>query len=227
MNAIKGRRVVSAAVILAATMLGQPAWAQPAPVFAPDSTPFDKPFDKWTAEWWEHIVSFPAAENPQFDSGGRCAVGQHGPVWFLAGSFGDVVTRRCTLPEGKALFIPVLNLVDINTANQNSRELRAEIAPCLDAFATLTAEVDGRPVRRLPDFRVRSTVFDMTFPEDGLLPAGTYSPVVDDGYYVMVKPLGVGEHTLHIRGASNGCPIQGPFAVDVFYHLTVVPVSLK
>jgi hypothetical protein len=53
------------------------------------------------------------------------------------------------------------------------------------------------------------------------VPAGVYSPSVDDGYYVLLKPLSVGNHTLHIHAESTG------FTLDVTYDLTVVPVQLK
>src|SRR5580765_7171836 len=49
---------------------------------------------------------------------------------FLAGAFGRTVERACTMPEGKAMFIPVLNLVDINTTSQTADELRAKIDAC-------------------------------------------------------------------------------------------------
>ena len=73
-------------------------------------------------------------------------------------------------------------------------------------------------------------MFAVTLPADNLfgIDAGTYSPAIDDGFYVMLKPLSVGTHALHFKGASSGCPlIGGPFGVDVTYNLTVVPVSLK
>jgi hypothetical protein len=95
----------------------------------------------------------------------------------------------------------------------------------------LSVVVDGVPVPKLREkFRVKSEVFAVTLPADNLfgITPGTYSPAIDDGYYVMLKPLSVGPHTLHFEGASAGCPlIGGPFSVDVTYDITIVPVSLK
>ena len=53
------------------------------------------------------------------------------------------------------------------------------------------------------------------------LPAGIYSPSMDDGYYVLLPALKVGPHTLQFHAKS------GSFVQDVTYNLTVVPVSLK
>jgi hypothetical protein len=163
-------------------------------------------------------------------------------VWFLEGAIrgaGNVI-RTCSLPEGKALFFPLLNLVDINGTTQPVKELRAEIAGCLDAATNISLVVDGQaiPSKELMRSRVRSVPFAAVIPPEGVptdppLAAGIYSPAIDDGYYVMLKPLPVGTHILHFTGASPGCdyPPTGlhvdPFSVDVTYQLTIMPVSLK
>jgi hypothetical protein len=208
----------------------------PSNYFSPNSAPFNHKFSEWSAEWWQFVLSFPGDVNPNLDAtGAKCVIGQHGPVWFLMGSFGGPITRTCTIPDGKALFFPILNFVDLNVTTQTADELRAEIAPCMDAVTALSVEVDGLPIEnfnRLQEkFRVRSVVFEVSLPDNnlfGLVP-GTYSPAVDDGFYMMLKPLGVGTHTLHVSGATDGCPIAGgtPFAVDVTYNLNIVPVELK
>lgn len=174
--------------------------------------------------------------------GGYCTIVQHGPVWFLEGAIrgAENVTRTCSIPEGKALFFPLLNLVDINTADQPVNELRAEIAGCLNAATNISLKVDGQAIasKELLRSRVRSIPFAAVLPADGVptdppTPAGIYSPAVDDGYYVMLRPLSVGAHTLHFTGTSPGCdyPPTGfhvdPFSLDVTYQLTIVPVSLR
>lgn len=53
------------------------------------------------------------------------------------------------------------------------------------------------------------------------LPAGIYSPSMDDGCYVLLPPLKPGPHILAFQAAS------GTFSQDITYDLTVVPVSLK
>src|SRR3989442_2200795 len=53
-------------------------------------------------------------------------------------------------------------------------------------------------------------------------PPGTYFPAVDEGYYVMLTPLAVGEHRLRIREENPSINL----VLDVTYHLTVVPLTL-
>jgi hypothetical protein len=47
-------------------------------------------------------MSIPEATNPNLHTNcAHCAVGQAGPVWFLAGSFAGSFTRACTVPSGE------------------------------------------------------------------------------------------------------------------------------
>ena len=209
----------------------------------PLNMPFadSQPVEQLSAEWWQWALSIPTSENPQLDTTGEnCMVGQRGSVWFLAGIFGGgTTTRTCAVPEGKVLFFPVINSVNIDTPNVCGQgpdripveDLRAASAAFIDGAANLFVEVDGEPMGNL--HRVQSKVFEVALPEDnvfddpcatlGGVRAGIYSPAVDEGFYVRLKPLGVGNHTLHFH-AEN--PSQG-FTSDVTYNLTVVPVLLK
>ena len=91
--------------------------------------------------------------------------------------------------------------------------------------------VDGVPVPNLREkVRVKSEVFAVALPSDNLfgLDARTYSPAIDDGLYVMLRPLSVGPHTVRFHGTSASCTLLGgPFSVEVTHNLTVGPVRLK
>ena len=54
----------------------------------------------------------------------------------------------------------------------------------------------------------------------GKVPAGIYSPSVDEGFYVKLNPLKKGNHTLHFHAENR----SQSFVEDVSYNLTVVPV---
>ena len=91
-------------------------------------------------------------------------------------------------------------------------------------------ELDGVPVRQLR--RLKSEVFEIALPESNVfdplcsplnVPAGIFSPAVDDGYYVTLDPLKKGPHTLHIHAENSG---QG-FLLDVTFNLNVIPVLNK
>jgi hypothetical protein len=193
-----------------------------------------------TAQWWQYAISIPTSVNPLIDTtGADCMVGQRDPIWFLVGTFfGGTAARTCTIPAGEWLFFPVINSVQFNTpnicgqgGNMNVAELRAAAAPFIDAATNMSVHVDGKAVKNL--MRIKSDVFATIVPTDnifnapcggpGTVPAGVYSPSVDDGYYVLLKPLSVGNHSLHIHAEV---PSQS-FVLDVTYNLTIAPVQLK
>jgi hypothetical protein len=180
------------------------AFAQSPPEFySPDQSAFGRKMNEWSAQWWQSVISIPVSVNPLLDAtGAYCMVGQQGPVWFLMGVGpigGGTAIRTCTIPEGVALFFPIINLADINAPafppflNETVSQLRAEIVGCMDGASKLTVTVDGVTNSPGPRQRVLSVPFVAVSPPDGLLPAGVYSPAVDDGYYVMLKPLPVGQ----------------------------------
>jgi hypothetical protein len=214
-----------AAAITVFAVSSSAALAGPPLTYSPDQVVFGNKMNEWSAEWWQYILSIPTSVNPLVDPTNNCMVAQHGPVWFLVGA----ANATCSIPQGKALFFPILNLVDVNTTNQSVAQLRAEIAPCMTGASNLTLHVDGQYVAIGSQQHVLSVPFAITLPADNLfgLPSGIYSPAVDDGYYVMLKPLAVGPHTITFTGNSPGClPFTGPFSVNVTYTLNVVAVAL-
>jgi hypothetical protein len=190
-------------------------------------------------EWWQWALSIPTPVNPLTDTTGEdCVVGQSGETWFLAGTFsGGTAVRTCTVPETVDLFFPVANAIGFDSPNICGQgpdsvtvaELRAALAGLIDGMENLEVELDGVSLTNFR--RLRSPVFDISMPEDNLFdapcaglgghPAGNFSPAVHDGFYMLVKNLSLGAHTLRFA-AEN--PAIG-FDLDVTYHLNVVAVK--
>ena len=187
-----------------------------------------------SAQWWQWVLSIPTSVNPLLDpTGANCMVGQRGTTWFLAGTFttGPVV-RECDVPEGTTLFFPVINQINFDTPGQCGQGdplpvsfYRGLSEEFVNGATNLSVILDGDPVR--PLHRTKSPVFAVAVPADNLfsfcLPAGIYSPAVDEGIYARLNPLSVGAHTLHIHAEHPGAMFQ----LDVTYHLNVVPVVLR
>jgi hypothetical protein len=195
----------------------------------PNSNPSGASYSEWAARWWTWALAQPAAVNPVLDeTGAHCAQGQSGHVWFLAGTFtGDIVTRSCSIPAGKALLVPIVNdfygafLTD-PPDQRTEAFVRAQVA-CVGTATGLSAEIDGVPVDNPTAYLEKSPLFDVTLPADNIagLPAGfVLSPSVDEGFYLFLRPLSTGEHTLHFHAdAVAGCVAEQ----DVTYDLTVGP----
>src|SRR5207247_10968923 len=93
-------------IVLGLLLLAEIASAE-SDIFSPHSKPFHKTFPQWSAEWWQFVLSFPPSENPLLDSTGvRCAVRQHGPVWFLMGTPSGSAERGRAGPAPPAPFSP-------------------------------------------------------------------------------------------------------------------------
>lgn len=212
-------------------------------VFPRDSTPYGRSYGEWAAAWNQWSYSIPVSNHPLFDNG-DVSVGQSGPVWFLGGKFCSnfvptcapgVAERTVTIPAGKALFFPIMDSEDSMIEDPRNdgliNGLRQYNANNIDPVTNnhVSLELDGVSLTNLvKDFRVTSPAFGFMIPADNLLnaiyakknlgnfAAGSYFPAVDDGIYIMLKPLPPGKHTLHFRGTFP----QFEFTIDITYYIT-------
>jgi hypothetical protein len=193
----------------------------------------DRGYEGWSVAWWHWATAFAPGVNPVLDTDGTYATqGQSGPVFFLAGTFGGTAVRNVSVRRGTYLFLPLANS-EWDTVPGFSNPLNlpdplsvADIRKITSYFVTgdrLSCEIDGKPVRNLTSYRVRSPVFSFNMNPDfatfGGYPAPYVRTAVSDGYWLMLKPLSVGRHVIHFT-ASNA---KTGFAIDVTYNLTITP----
>lgn len=225
--------LASWALIAASTALGAERNSNPG-IFPPGASPYGDSYGQWAARWWQWVLSIPADRNPLTDeTGAFCAEGQSGPVWFYAGTFGNSAERSCTVPAGKAIFMPVFNWIfgsgvfdcepTVPGVPCDVEALRASAAANTEAAQVLDVIIDGVPVQNVRDYRARSPEpFSVTYPENSVVgvPAGTYFPQVADGYWLMLAPFPKGVHTVSIHVVAPGT-IFGTIEYTVTTHLTV------
>jgi hypothetical protein len=154
----------------------------------------------WSVRWWQWASSFERADSPVADlTGEKCAAGQQGAVWFLAGVYGSApVMRRCQVPAGKYLFFPIVNQVvfprrpGAMTCDEATRAVQASTENPID----LTLIIDGVEIGGLEDFRQNSPeCFNL-----GERAQRNISPAAASGYFIMLKPLAPGKHTIKWGG---------------------------
>ncbi len=152
--------------------------------------------------------------------------------------------RSITIPVGKALFFPIVNTEANNWSmppdpptTLTVDELRELASWILGHAANLTCTIDGQVVQGLTDaanspYRVQSPPFYYTLPEQdnlwqywGVDVTGQNPPPgdVNDGIYLMVAPLSVGEHVIHFSGDNDLPEWDSYFSLDITYHITVSP----
>ncbi|MGI5490475.1 signal protein [Microtetraspora malaysiensis] len=155
--------------------------------------------------WWTWAASEAEDTNPVTDMTGKfCDRNQPEDVWFLAGTFGGTLRRTCTVPAGRPVIFPLVNLVCTE-------------AQCKEFMATAegTATLDDKPVtpERMEDDNVAVTgvAGNPLTGEEGT--TTSYAC----GLWVRLQPLEPGRHALTIRGSS------GDFHTGVDYTLIVEP----
>jgi hypothetical protein len=211
------------------------------PRIAPIGTrPEGQTYGRWAAEWWQWALGIPAAVNPLTDTTGEdCAQRQVDNVWFLAGSISaDPVVRACEVPAGKSLFFPLINTFYGAFLNDppetRTEEFVREAGSCTEP-AEISVQIDDFEIRRPTRFFTgasgsQSPIFNVQLPpgnlfgaDETMVPELVLSPSAEQGYYLFVRPLSRGTHT--IRWIASGCSPGN--SQDIKYHLKVVGGDLK
>ena len=131
--------------------------------------------------------------------------------------------RTCEVPAGKPILVPLLNMLANDALNiWKDDQLVTQAKDAIDTAHELKLSVDGRDMERLDGFRIRSGVFVFAGPDkanDSVHPAiFGKQRAVSDGYWVILKPLAVGEHTIVFGGKMK----KPEFTSDLSYTIKVV-----
>jgi hypothetical protein len=158
----------------------------------------------WSRLWWQWAESFADYESPIADKkGSRCQLKQAGAVWFLAGTYGTHRTiRTCTVPAGKYLYFPLINYVVYPRSGYSlpCKQATDTAAAMTEDVSSLVLEVDGKLFKNLETHRQPTKeCFDLA-----ALAGGGVTPSAANGYYIMLRPLSRGTHTLNFGGILPG-----------------------
>jgi len=203
-------------------------------IIPPNVEAYGTSYSDLAGAWWNWALNQPPDMNPILDETGEfCAIGQDEDwgqgrkIFFLAGNFGGTSVRSCTVPKGKALFVPLLNNLFITPEEGTVEEVRAFANAATDPASVLECVIDGVAVADLfayraqsppggSPFEIRPGSLGATF---GVPPRGP-EPAVSDGYWLLVE-LGAGEEHVIEFSAKSGDPASPDFELSVTYHLTV------
>jgi len=160
---------------------------------------------------------------------------------------GDVIVgsaeRDCTIPEDKKILIPIITaaclelvdeqrireLVNIPEGPIPKAQLEKGLKLCadelIDGVDLLEFSIDGKEITNFEKFRVQSPLFKMSLRADNPFDIDPVIPdfpqrSISDGYWVLVKGLEPGEHTIEFKGG-----IAGVFETEVTYHIMIEPTN--
>ena len=175
-------------------------------VFDNNSKPYGLTYGDWTGKWWQWAYSIPKNINPAYDDTGKfCEKGQSGPVWFLTSSYQHPVDRHCTIPYGKSILFTILNS-ECSYAEFPKLKTEDQLRHCAysmqNSVIGVKANIDGKDIANLNNYRIQSPLFNFSIPKNNILglPTSLITSSVSDGNWVFLKPLSIGEHTISFKG---------------------------
>ncbi len=149
----------------------------------------------------------------------KCSLHQQGEVWFLPDVVqpGNTVEFYCQMPAGKSVLLPLSTSMceygsePISDKLTPDPETDSSIKSCATKV-TSTAKidkvlVDNQPIELEETDRVTTDYFNITIsekppeffmPDMAPLAGGTFRAIAD-GYFLFLKPLSKGEHTIDFQ----------------------------
>jgi hypothetical protein len=217
------KRITSSFLFIAGAALMAVQFVQPvtAAPLMPTEVVSGKTQAEWAAEFGKWLLSTPVATNPSLDPTGALGyLGDVGPVFFVGTNFGGFTSREISVPTGKPLFLLVLGAGGFVEPGQTLGDLQQFVADSISNTTDLRATLDGNPIPNLFSYVQTSPVFSVTVPPDGVGPAGDYAEALIGGYFLMLEPLPLGQHTLTFGGDIGG---SSPFTSDLSLVVNAVP----
>lgn len=191
-----------------------------------------KPLKEWTKDWWNYALKFDCASSPLFKySFLSTAAGQSGPVHCLVGAGNGSSVRYVDITKDKTLLVSVFNTIQaypghdagFKPAPGQSVEnfLKQAAASVINQPSDKKAFMDGRPIAITSINRATTDLFPIKSEKElgDCLDCVNGEPqvAVSDGYYLAIKDLTRGKHTLRIQVKV---PTQN-ISIDVTYNITV------
>jgi hypothetical protein len=196
--------------------------------------------------WWQWGFGLDTTVVNPFTELGQagCDVGlqDNGRLLFLVGSpidptTGEFLVHECVVKKGTSIFFPILNVacnnLEVGTpffgANEQDQRICANNFINATILESLQLEIDGKSINNLEQYRVDSPAggFEFTAVENNpfATPVGDGTGV-SDGFWILLKDLKPGPHTISFSGAidlNQIPPLTGIFEAGATYNLFVEP----
>jgi hypothetical protein len=183
---------------------------------------FGKNYGQWAAELFKWTFQFDCTHSPYLDQTGAFQnQNQHGPVFFLGGApSGTPVNRSVTVPHGKSVFFPLIYYFANTGCGELLSAIDGDVRGIVPYMDQLTLTIDGHSINNVTDYQAISPIFnyvgDPCFNSNFCID-GTQQQAVIGGYWIMLKPLSRGTHTIHTTGGASAL---FPAVKDVTWTIT-------
>ena len=180
-----------------------------------------KTYSQWEASFWQWAMALPIngpIPHPFLDCQNRpISAGQSGNVWYWSAP--DVPNETCdqsatVIPAGTYIFLSTL---DVEASTLDTFPFQAFTADAQRQIAInftndiqdLFCTIDGTPVVNIRSYRTLTDQFSFFAPTPWVFNptgAGGNGTSVGDGYFLLLKPLPPGPHTIHYGGRFHFRP---------------------
>lgn len=193
-------------------------------VIRKDSASHGVRYDQLCIRWWMWLLSLPRPVNPAFDQIGKFATAnQDDPeAVFLCQtleSFKPIPRREIKIAYGKNIFMPIINWISFRDDEKQTDEYLKNLAKeKIDSVGKLELYINNKPLDKdLSTYRVQTSIFEMTLPNDNILDAKQGpTQLVSDGYWILFKPL-VRNIELNSRGSCS----SGITEIGINYNIVL------
>jgi hypothetical protein len=184
-----------------------------------DPKPYGKPLEEWAKEYWQWNVGVPPGDIPKDVNTNldKCIIGsdRQNTMILLSGVYHMTYSTKCNISSTKPILVPLLagecnpTVPEPRSKTGKIEDLWACAKDADEEFKAWEVRLDNRVLYKksgneevnghlIDNILVRnSSLFNITMPQVNRYEAdaGVY-PAVVDGYYLILKPLPPGEHTL-------------------------------
>lgn len=201
-------------------------------VFPPTAHPYGKSYTEWTVDWMQEFMYFDCAHNPWLNPDNGVLFYQNGPVYFMAGLSTPGASANVTVPHGKAILFPLVNFLNDYPCPDPSFEpapgqtmeefLTEGLEGVMSLITDLSVTIDGASVSNISNYLFTTDLFYFTGNPDlsncfDPCITGESQAAVASGYYMMLKPLSKGTHTVHyhMEIVAWGAVQDGTFNITI------------
>jgi hypothetical protein len=188
-----------------------------------DKNPFGISWEDWSIRWWKWILSMPNEINPVHEGTHvSCSTVEYNEnVILVPGNLGGKSIREYEVTAGKSLLFPIINFITSSneeTELRNDLQLRERATHDIDDIVKKEVLIDGKRLENVDDFRVSVKPFDLTLIENNIFNVKSGpTRAAADGYWIFVRPLTKGVHTIHTIGSCSA----GKTCVDLTFEIIV------
>ena len=197
------RLVAVGLLALAAVFLASSAPASPRAVddvLPTGQTLAGADYDEWLNRWTIWSLATPSPRNPLLKAKNCKAAPQPSKkVWLLSTLGGGKITITCTIPAGRALYVPLVVNTMVETEKLDTfAKLRSQARSVFVDTKALLVTIDGVPVASPRAYRANTRDLTLDVPQDNILglPGGGKVKAVAAGYSLLATGLAPGKHTI-------------------------------